>query len=263
MKHPGWRVPYAVFTFMLCALWLVPVAQAEATFGTLINKAGRQRMLTQRIVLNYVQIGLGVFPERSREQLAQDVSLFYGQLAELKAAAPSPGIVEALDSVERQWEVFQETATGRVSRAGARQLLFWNDDLLFASNKVVQLLQDLSGEPFSLLVNISGRQRMLSQRMAKFYMLREWEIDTITTRDEMERARNEFTDGLAILQDDPETTEAIRMELNSVATQWAWFENALNLIDEDSFRLIVAESSQAILQNMENVTALYEQHSVR
>ncbi len=220
-------------------------------------------MLTQRIVLNYVQIGLGVFPEVSRDQLTKNVALFSGQLADLKATAPSTAIVEALNSVERQWQEFRATATREVSRAGAKRLLFWNDDLLFASNKVVQLLQDLSGESFSRLVNISGRQRMLSQRMAKFYMLREWGFDTITTRDEMERARNEFAGGLAALLMAPETTEEIRKELDSVAIQWAWFENALTLTDEDSFRLIVAESSQVILQSMEHVTILYEQRASR
>ncbi len=263
MRPPRWRFASAVLTLVLCALWLVPVAQAEMTFGALINTAGRQRMLTQRIVLNYVQIGLGVFPERSREQLAHDVSLFSEQLAELKAAAPAVDIIEALDNVESQWRDFRATATVQVSRAGARRLLFWNDDLLFASNKVVQLLQDLSGEPFSRLVNISGRQRMLCQRMAKFYMLREWGIDTITTRDEMERARNEFEGGMTALLEDPETAEEIRNELDSVAIQWAWFENALTLMDEETFRLIVAESGQAILQSMEHVTALYEQHAAR
>lgn len=263
MRHPGWRATGVVLTFMLCVPWFAPAASAEDSFGALINKAGRQRMLTQRIVLNYVQIGLGVFPEMSREQLTQDVALFSRQFAYLKAAAPAAGISEALDSVERQWQVFRATATSEVSRVGAGRLLFWNDDLLFASNKVVQLLQDLSGESFSRLVNISGRQRMLSQRMAKFYMLREWSFDTITTRDEMERARSEFTRGLAALLEAPETTETIREELDAVAIQWAWFENALILTDEDSFRLIVAESSQAILQSMENVTALYEHRATQ
>ena len=258
MTHRGLRVSAAVLAFILCGLSLAPSAQADETFGALINKAGRQRMLTERIVLNYVQIGLGVFPEKSRGQLAADVALFSEQLAELQTAATTTELVEALDNVERQWRVFGATATGDVSQSGARRLLFHNDDLLFATNKVVQLLQDLSGKPFSRLVNIAGRQRMLSQRMAKFYMLREWGIDTITTRSEMEQARNEFSGNLTALQGDAEATEEIGAELDEVAVQWAWFENALTLIEEDTFRLVVAESSQAILERMERVTGLYE-----
>ena len=263
MMHRRWRISTPVLGLILCGLSLMASAQADDTFGALINKAGRQRMLTQRIVLNYAQIGLGVFPEKSRGQLAADVALFSEQLAELQAVAPTTELIEALDSVGRQWQVFGATAMGAVSQSGARRLLFHDEDLLFATNKVVQLLQDLSGKPFSRLVNIAGRQRMLSQRLAKFYMLREWGIDTITTRAEMEQARNEFAGNLIALQNDAEATEEIRAELDEVAVQWTWFENALTLIEEDTFRLVVAESSQAILERMERVTGLYERLASR
>ena len=33
-------------------------------------------MLSQRIVLSYVEIGLGVFPERASERLKSDIALF-------------------------------------------------------------------------------------------------------------------------------------------------------------------------------------------
>ena len=263
MRHTPRRIVIAAMSIALCVAWLGSPAQAETTFGGLINKSGRQRMLSQRIVLSYVEIGLGVFPERARGRLWSDIALFDAQLAELQAAAPTTDVVNALAGVKALWKPFQEAANAEVSRSGARRLLFWSDDLLFATNKVVQLLQDLSGQPYSRLVNVAGRQRMLSQRMAKFYMLREWGLDTITTRDEMERARNEFTGALAALQAAPENTDAIREELEAAAVQWAWFDNALSLTDDATFRLVVADSSAALLERMERVTGLYEQLSAR
>ena len=49
-------------------------SQADETalpLQTAINKAGRQRMLTQRIVKAYCLVGLGVSTEQSKAQLAQ------------------------------------------------------------------------------------------------------------------------------------------------------------------------------------------------
>lgn len=257
------RLAGASWMVFLCLLWGTLAARADVNLDVLINEAGRQRMLTQRIVLSYAQIGLGVLPAASRERLFADVALFARQLAHLKAAAHDSYLREALDDVERRWRDFQALATGEVSRAGARRLLFYNDDLLFATNKVVQILQDLSGESSAHLVNIAGRERMLSQRLAKLYMLREWGIETITTRDQMAQARDEFARGLAALWSDPETTKAIRSEIGDVEVQWRWFENALTLTADDAFRLIVAESSQRILAGMERVTTLYEQLHAR
>jgi hypothetical protein len=131
--------------------------------------------------------------------------------------------------------------------------------VLSAAQRLTVALQDHAGTSFGRLVNISGRQRMLSQRLAKLYMVRAAGPDTPALRDEMESARNEFTGALAALQAAPENTPALRGELDSVALQWEWFQSALN---QDaglaSYRLVVADSSESILRSMETVTRLYE-----
>ena len=100
---------------------------------------------------------------------------------------------------------------------------------------------------------------MLSQRAAKLYMLQEWGFDSLTIRDEMVRAVNEFTGALAALRTAPENTDVILAELDDVQIQWSWFYHALSLKGDDSFRLIVAESSEAILRQMDILTSRYEQ----
>ena len=56
---------------------------AEINYGAAIDAAGRQRMLSQRIVKAYCQIGLKVVPEVSRSQLTGAVRRFDAQLVEL------------------------------------------------------------------------------------------------------------------------------------------------------------------------------------
>jgi nitrate/nitrite-specific signal transduction histidine kinase len=236
----------------------LPAAADNLALPAAINKAGRQRMLTQRIVKLYCQMGLGVMAAESRRQLDDAVATFDTQLAELKASAPDDGIRGALAQVEALWAPFKEHALAPPQRDGAKRLLYWNDDLLHASHKVVQLLQDISDAPYARLVNVSGRQRMLSQRLAKFYMLREWGFDTLTIRDEIERARNDFAGALTVLQTAPENTEAITRELEAIAMQWRWFDSALNLQGARSYRLIVADASESILNGMDLVTEMYQ-----
>lgn len=237
-----------------------PVA-ADATLAAYINMAGAQRMLSQQIVLAYCKLGLGIMPDDSRRQLDTAVERFDRQLADLKSFAPTPEIREALQTVERFWGPFKGTAGESVTREGARRLWNWDEDLLYASHKVVRLLQDLSDRQSARLVNISGRQRMLSQRMAKLYMLREWGFNTLTLQDDLETARNEFDGALRTLQEAPDNTPDITEELDRVALQWVWFDNALNLVGEDPYRLVVADSSQSILMRMDRVTGMYEDMS--
>ncbi|MFQ5618240.1 MAG: type IV pili methyl-accepting chemotaxis transducer N-terminal domain-containing protein [Rhodospirillales bacterium] len=228
-----------------------------------INIAGRQRMLSQRILLAYCQAGLGVMPDAARRRLAESVRLFDTQLAELKGFAPTPEVRDTLAQVEEVWTPFREIVRQPPSREGARRLLFWNDDLLFTADKVVRLLQDLSDQPYARLVNIAGRQRMLSQRAAKFYMLREWGFDRPSIRDEMARARNEFAGALAALRAAPENTDAILAALDEAEMSWTWFDHALSLRGGEHYRLIVADSTEAILVQMDRVTGMYERLATR
>ena len=236
----------------------IGIAAADARLATNINRAGAQRMLSQRIVLAYCKIGLGIMPVESRRELNDSLELFDRQLIDLKTYAPTPDIREALELVERIWEPFKIMAKKPVTRDRARQLWNQDEDLLHTSQKVVRLLQDFSGRHYARLVNISGRQRMLSQRLAKLYMLREWGFDSITLEDDMETARIEFVGALRTLQEAQENSDEIRRMLEEVALQWTWFDSALNLVNEDPFPLIVTDSSQLILQGMDRVTSMYE-----
>lgn len=236
---------------------------AEASLAAAINKAGLQRMLTQRILRSYCQVGLGVMPAASQAQLDGAVASFERQLGELQSFAPTREVRETLAKVARIWQPFRQVAAAPATREGAGRLLYLNDDLLYASHKVVQLLQDLSGSAHGRLVNIAGRQRMLSQRLAKFYMLQEWGFDTLNIRDEMETTRNAFADALSRLMAAPENTPAIGQELSEAELQWTWFEAALSLRGEAPYRLVVADTSERLLMHMNRVTKLYEELSIR
>lgn len=253
-----------ILCLALPGVWAGEAPAADLTVAAAINKAGRQRMLSQRIVKAYCQLGLRVLPHASQTQLNDAVKLFDAQLGELKAFAPHQRIRDALVKVEKLWRPFKATATGMVNREGAQKLLAVNDDLLDAAQVVTVLLQEFSGTSQGFLVNISGRQRMLSQRLAKFYMLRAWGFDTPGVRDDMESAKREFEGALKVLQAAPENTDAINQELDSVALQWEWFQTALAQEGAyTSYRLVVADSSESMLSSLEKVTMLYEELSGR
>lgn len=251
----------------ICALLLLfglfsffgETTASELTLASAINKAGLQRMLIQRIGKTYCQIGLGIETKTSRAQLQDAIDLFDAHLVELENFSPNGSISDSLKRVRQLWVPIKAVATSPVSPDGANAVAYRSDDLLYASHQVVQLLQDLSDTPKARLVNIAGRQRMLSQRLAKFYLLHAWGFRTLTIQDEIETARNEFTGALATLQAAPENTDAIRQKLSVVARDWSWLRKALNIDDADPFPKTVAGVSESILVNMHEITRMYEE----
>lgn len=230
---------------------------AATDFGAAIDTAGRQRMLTQRIVKAYCQLGLRVTPEVSRAQLTDAVQRFDSQLDELDRAAPDAATRDAVARLRERFAGLRATALGVVSRDGARDLAARSEDVLQAAQQVTMLLERSAGTAQARLVNLSGRQRMLSQRLAKLYMLRAWQVELPTLRDDLDASRREFETGLASLRAARENTHDISRELDAVALQWEWFKTALALQGSESYVFVVGDASESILNSMSLVTAKY------
>jgi hypothetical protein len=256
-----WRLARLASLLLICTLFATS-SQAEEIplpLQTAINKAGRQRMLTQRMVKAYCLVGLGVAPQESKIQLTESRALFRTQLAELKSGTKDLKVQQALADVEHHWSSFEAITLEPVSREGARRLAARDDALLEAADKVVLALQELSDLPHARLVNISGRQRMLSQRVAKFYALQAWGLGSLEGLEKLERARNEFEGALSELQSAMENTLSIDRQLAAARGQWRWLDSALSFNDKNIyFPNVVDDAAEKTLIIMERVTRAYE-----
>ncbi len=225
-----------------------------------INKAGRQRMLTQRIVKAYILVGLNVQKSRHIKQLKSAIKLFDTQLSELKAFATAADVQDGLRTVEALWTPFKEAAGTDVSKAGAETLLSMDGELLAAAHQVVLMLEKQAGTPAGRLVNLAGRQRMLSQRLAKFYMARAWGVAGGNTVELMRAAAGEFDDALMteLIVSDQNTVD-IQTELNNAKKQWQLYKRGLQLEADsgDYIPVIMALNSEKLLKMMNKITVMY------
>lgn len=235
-------------------------ASAELNLVSAINKAGRQRMLSQRIVKSYAAIGLDIRPEESRRQLNEAANEFDRNLDELKVFfVPTPAIRTALTDLESLWLPFRETALGRVVKTATPDLLAQDAKVLAAAEKVVRLYENYSGYSLGRLVNTAGRQRMLTQRMAKYHLLKAWGVDTPESAAEIGKARGEFEAALWELEIAPQNNYEINRELEHAVNEWRWFSSALEQEgDLRAYLLVVNDAGESLLSSMDFLTSLYE-----
>ncbi len=245
----------------LLRLWLLLALALTSAWvhadAAAINVAGQQRMLSQRIVKSWCQIGLNVLPAMSYKQLDDAVRQFETNLEALDIAASSPEARNALAGLRATWAPLRRAGAGVIRQSDAAQLDARAEDVLMAAERLTRIMQEQATLPVGRWVNLAGRQRMLSQRLVKLYMLQQWGVSSVTQREEIERVQNEFAGALASMQQRAGNSPELRTELDNLALQWEWLQTALATEGADSFRLIMAEGGEAILELADRITLLY------
>ena len=242
-----------------------PAHAQVANLNDAINKAGRQRMLSQRMGKAWLALAHKVQEPAARQVLEQSVALFERQLAELKAYAPNATIRDTYGKLDAAWVSHKATLlTGTPALAGAPAMLQADAKVLALAHQGTVQYETASGKPVGHLVNVAGRQRMLSQRMAKFYLAAQLPVDAAVAAAEIAKARTEFVAATEVLRKAPEANDRIRQELLLADGQWVFFDAALQRMQAGGVAGSTARqvsevfvASENLLSSMDRVTGLY------
>lgn len=239
---------------------LPPGQAARMDIPSAVNLAGRQRMLSQRMAKAYLMLGQGIAADEARAMLQESISQFESQLATLKGYQPTALVRKAMAGVEREWLKCRALLTAAPSKAGAIELYDANEALQQAAHSLTLAYEIVAISPHSYLVDIGGRQRMLSQRMAKFYFYRTWDLYDAPADMELHLSRAHFTAVLIRIENSLLATAAIRSSVAKIRREWKTYEQALFAdrapagMRKNALR--VAESSERVLAAVEELVAL-------
>ncbi len=186
MKTHAITASKKLFLLFLLVTSLSVTISAQTTtvaLGTLINIAGKQRMLTQRMAKDFVFKAVGTMPEQAQKELNSSVVLFEEGLKLLQANAYNAEIKSKLDREDQLWKTYKTSLSSGFSKGTATYILTQNTEILAACEDVVKEYVEYAktrpskgdddgatGAAVAANTNTSGRIRMLSQRMSLYYV---------------------------------------------------------------------------------------------
>jgi len=223
----------------------------------LIDVAGKQRMLSQRIAKDYLYMGKKVAVSKATKQMKAAMDELVSSHKVLVDSINDPEVKNLLSFVELSIEDFKTTANESFSLDNAQLIIDLSESMLEGSQYVVNSLKEKVKVKESAIVGKSGKQRMLAQRIAKYYIAYQAGIKDKNTIDQMKAAVAEFSDAHKALLANTSNTPEINRKLNEIDRLWKIVYKFYLNIEKGGLPLIVFNTTDDITRKMNVVTGLY------
>ena len=238
----------------------------SALFAEGVNRAGQLRMLSQRLVKHWLLRLAGVQVTQHLALQTDSAQRIDANLTLLGKNLSQPTFGDLLADVVTDWKALKKALKAAPAPDQLAPLNALAERLLQDAERLTASLEGAGSVAPLRMLNMAGRQRMLSQRFAKASLLGVLESGEpqLQHQAEMEAARQAFEQGLGYLNGLPLSTPDIRRTLESAAQGWQQVLTGADHVRRPAGRdrLLrlegLAAASESLLDDFETLSAQYE-----
>ncbi len=230
-------------------------ARSGISEGQLVNLAGRQRMLSQRMAKDYFYAGKKINKSNALRQLKQSLADFRKTQELLNKSIKDDEIKNLIAFVNMSLDEFVSISKEPYNVDNGTIILDLSESMLEGSDYIVQALT--KGKPSNEIIDIAGKQRMLSQRIGKYYIAYQAGIKDDNTITQMKETVKEFDTILGKLIANKSNTPEIQLELAKVNKMWKIVYKFYLNIEKGGLPIIVFSTTDDITSKMNKIVGMY------
>lgn len=245
------------------------------TIREAVNKSARQKALTQRIAKVYLALNDNLYEPKFYQERDQAIELFQKQLDELKWYTPTDKIKSSLKYVRELWKDYKAVADWSINKEGASKLIHTCDEILIASDQLQSAYEDYARQLYNnhlnsdiltivTLMEDTGIQRMLTQRLMLFYLALKQDIESPIAKRKLSTSIEEYKNVFVALKTAEVNSTAIKTELQNMEANWKTLEKMLgnmkNSAEDISTMLSLTDQ---LAEGYERISVLYEDLGIK
>jgi hypothetical protein len=223
--------------------------------GQLVNLAGRQRMLSQRMAKDYFYAGKKINKSNALRQLKKSLAVFRKTQELLSKSIKDDEIKNLIAFVNMSLDEFVSISKESYNVDNGTIILDLSESMLEGSDYIVQALT--KGKSSNEIIDIAGKQRMLSQRIGKYYIAYQAGIKDDNTITQMKETVKEFDTILGKLLANKSNTPEIQLELAKVNKMWKIVYKFYLNIEKGGLPIIVFSTTDDITSKMNKIVGMY------
>jgi hypothetical protein len=201
-------------------------------------------------------VGMGNTFGSPEKDLSDIMSKFENHMESLAQFTKDEATKKSIQEAKQLWIPIKQVLNSKPTKESVAKLQEDLESLLKAADNTTKLFAKQTGKTSGEIINISGRQRMLSQRMASLYMLKVWGVNDPKFTQKMNQSMELFKTSLEKLLKYEKNTADITQLLNKAKRAFKFFE-FMSRSKSKFIPSLIYKKSNDILKNMNTATGLY------